>query len=140
MRDARLAGTERVNGDRNGEVHGEVNAEMTGKATEEVMSDLITRLRALPTVAVSDALDRIGVEGALHGLSPLRHRPPSSTELVLLLQGSVAVRAGSEFDPSGHRHLRLSFTADLEPLDEGSTRLTTSLDRLHAERGHRLSP
>ncbi|MFE7276841.1 RraA family protein [Streptomyces sp. NPDC057623] len=35
------------------------------------MSDLITRLRALPTAAVSDALDRIGVEGALHGLSPL---------------------------------------------------------------------
>ncbi|MGY0064023.1 RraA family protein [Streptomyces sp. LZ34] len=35
------------------------------------MSDLVERLRALPTAAISDALDRIGVEGALHGLSPL---------------------------------------------------------------------
>ncbi|MEV6984200.1 RraA family protein [Sphaerisporangium sp. NPDC051017] len=33
--------------------------------------DLVARLRALPTTAVSDALDRIGIEGALHGLSPL---------------------------------------------------------------------
>ncbi|GAA3777566.1 diguanylate cyclase [Streptomyces coacervatus] len=32
---------------------------------------LVERLRALPTAAVSDALDRIGVEGALHGLAPL---------------------------------------------------------------------
>ncbi|MCT9138492.1 RraA family protein [Streptomyces violarus] len=35
------------------------------------MSDLVARLRALPTATLSDALDRIGVEGALHGLSPL---------------------------------------------------------------------
>ncbi|MGW3570307.1 RraA family protein [Streptomyces sp. NPDC000941] len=35
------------------------------------MSDLVERLRALPTAAISDALDRIGIEGALHGLSPL---------------------------------------------------------------------
>ncbi|MGA5356100.1 RraA family protein [Streptomyces purpurascens] len=35
------------------------------------MSGLLARLRALPTAALSDALDRIGVEGALHGLSPL---------------------------------------------------------------------
>lgn len=32
---------------------------------------LVERLRALPTAAVSDALDRIGVEGALHDLAPL---------------------------------------------------------------------
>lgn len=32
---------------------------------------LLARLRTLPTAALSDALDRIGVEGALHGLAPL---------------------------------------------------------------------
>lgn len=31
----------------------------------------VERLRSLPTAAISDALDRIGVEGALHGLAPL---------------------------------------------------------------------
>ncbi|MDX3387989.1 RraA family protein [Streptomyces niveiscabiei] len=35
------------------------------------MSDVVARLRALPTAAISDALDRAGIEGALHGLSPL---------------------------------------------------------------------
>ncbi|MEU0841404.1 RraA family protein [Streptomyces sp. NPDC005962] len=35
------------------------------------MSDFVVRLRALPTAAISDALDRTGIEGALHGLSPL---------------------------------------------------------------------
>ncbi|MFK0107050.1 RraA family protein [Streptomyces sp. NPDC091217] len=32
---------------------------------------LVDRLRTLPTAAVSDALDRIGIEGALHGIAPL---------------------------------------------------------------------
>ncbi|MFJ9742060.1 RraA family protein [Streptomyces sp. NPDC101166] len=35
------------------------------------MSDCVARLRALPTAAISDALDRVGIKGALHGLSPL---------------------------------------------------------------------
>ncbi|WP_216586261.1 RraA family protein [Streptomyces brasiliscabiei] len=35
------------------------------------MSDLAARLSALPTAAISDALDRIGIEGALHGITPL---------------------------------------------------------------------
>ncbi|MGW6910031.1 RraA family protein [Streptomyces sp. NPDC054940] len=33
--------------------------------------DLLARLRALPTAALSDALDRSGIEGALHGIAPL---------------------------------------------------------------------
>ncbi|CAM5602603.1 RraA family protein [Streptomyces aurantiogriseus] len=35
------------------------------------MNDLVARLGALPTAAISDALDRAGIKGALHGLSPL---------------------------------------------------------------------
>jgi regulator of RNase E activity RraA len=38
-----------------------------GNTQQEVM----TRLRELPTAAVSDALDEAGIEGALHGLAPL---------------------------------------------------------------------
>ncbi|MFC4063512.1 RraA family protein [Actinoplanes subglobosus] len=33
--------------------------------------DVLGRLRALPTAAISDALDRVGLAGALHGLGPL---------------------------------------------------------------------
>ncbi|MFJ9634032.1 RraA family protein [Streptomyces sp. NPDC101175] len=32
---------------------------------------IVNRIRVLPTAALSDALDRVGVEGALHGLTPL---------------------------------------------------------------------
>jgi regulator of RNase E activity RraA len=36
------------------------------------MSDqLLDRLRAMPTAAISDALDRVGIEGALQGIAPL---------------------------------------------------------------------
>jgi 4-hydroxy-4-methyl-2-oxoglutarate aldolase len=35
------------------------------------MSDSLARLRALPTAAISDALDRAGMPGALHGIAPL---------------------------------------------------------------------
>lgn len=33
--------------------------------------EIVTRLRGLPTAAISDALDRAGIEGAVHGLVPL---------------------------------------------------------------------
>ncbi|WP_153546308.1 hypothetical protein [Streptomyces sp. RB17] len=65
---------------------------------------------------------------------------PSTDVVPLLLKDGVAVRAGSEFGPSGHRHLRLSFAADLDTLDEGITRLTASLNRLRAERGTGCCP
>ena len=32
--------------------------------------DILSRLRALPTAAISDALDRVGIAGALHGIGP----------------------------------------------------------------------
>ncbi|WP_405534785.1 RraA family protein [Streptomyces sp. NBC_00075] len=39
--------------------------------TYDIDADVLRRLRALPTAAVSDALDRAGVPGAVHGLAPL---------------------------------------------------------------------
>jgi len=35
------------------------------------VSEVLTRLRELPTAAISDALDRAGIPGALHGIAPL---------------------------------------------------------------------
>jgi regulator of RNase E activity RraA len=34
-------------------------------------TDTVARLAALPTAAISDALDSLGIEGALHGIAPL---------------------------------------------------------------------
>ena len=39
--------------------------------TETIKRGTICRLRALPTAAISDALDRAGLPGALHGIAPL---------------------------------------------------------------------
>jgi 4-hydroxy-4-methyl-2-oxoglutarate aldolase len=40
-------------------------------ASGDTRPDLVTRLRRLPTAAISDALDRTGIQGALPGLGPL---------------------------------------------------------------------
>jgi hypothetical protein len=50
MRDARLAGTP-----------GDVMA-----TAGDTRHDIVTRLRELPTAAISDALDQAGIEGAVH--------------------------------------------------------------------------
>jgi regulator of RNase E activity RraA len=56
MRDARLAGT---------------RGAMTGSVTAGHEHDVLSRLRTLPTAAISDALDREGIPGAVQGLAPL---------------------------------------------------------------------
>jgi len=56
MRDARLAGTP---------------AGMTGPAASDPEHAVLSRLRRLPTAAISDALDRAGIAGAVDGLVPL---------------------------------------------------------------------
>ena len=38
---------------------------------DNAQQEIVTRLRELPTAAISDALDQAGIEGALHGLAPL---------------------------------------------------------------------
>jgi 4-hydroxy-4-methyl-2-oxoglutarate aldolase len=40
-------------------------------AASGTTQDIVTRLRGLPTAAISDALDRAGIEGAVHGLVAL---------------------------------------------------------------------
>jgi aspartate aminotransferase len=48
---------------------------------------------------------------------------PASEVTRRLLDGGVAVRAGSEFGPSGEGHIRLSFATELPALAEGLDRL-----------------
>lgn len=43
----------------------------TSTSAAHPSDNLVERLRALPTAAISDALDTIGIEGALHGIAPL---------------------------------------------------------------------
>lgn len=64
------------------------------------MSDLVDRLRALDTCAVSDALDRHGVQGALHELRPLAAQGTVGGRAVTVLLGPPS-REGSEL-PKRH--------------------------------------
>jgi regulator of RNase E activity RraA len=55
--------------------------------------EVVTRLRGLPTAAISDALDHAGIEGAVHGLVPLsddfRAAGPAFTVRYAPLGGTV---------------------------------------------------
>ncbi|MFI2200427.1 pyridoxal phosphate-dependent aminotransferase [Streptomyces sp. NPDC020192] len=81
-------------------------------------------------LAATDALHGDEPEGAFYAFPRYDVDLPSPEVVRHLLQDGVAVRAGSEFGPGGHRHIRLSFATDLDTLDEGLTRLTASLGRL----------
>ena len=56
--------------------------------------EIVTRLHGLPTAAISDALDRAGIEGAVHGLVPLsddfRAAGPAFTVRYAPLDGAAA--------------------------------------------------
>lgn len=51
------------------------------------MNNLVKRLRALDTCAVSDALDRHGLTGVVHGLRPLAAEGPLAGRAVTVLLG-----------------------------------------------------
>lgn len=64
--------------------------------------DVLARLRELPTASISDALDRIGIEGAVHGLSPLsngfRAVGPAFTVRYAPVDGTVGGTVGDFLD------------------------------------------
>ena len=68
------------------------------------MSDLVSRLRALDSCAVSDALDRHGLPCAVGGLRPLAAQRPTAGRAVTVLLG---VPAAAPAPPAGapKRHL-----------------------------------
>lgn len=67
------------------------------------MSDLISRLRALDTCAVSDALDKHGLPCAISGLRPLAAQRPTAGRAVTVLLGvPAAAPAPSPGVPKRH--------------------------------------
>ncbi|MFF4352943.1 RraA family protein [Streptomyces sp. NPDC001530] len=64
--------------------------------------DIVTRLRALPTAALSDALDRAGIPGAMAGLAPLsndfRAVGPAFTVRYAPVDGSTGSTVGDFLD------------------------------------------
>ncbi|NEA98576.1 aminotransferase class I/II-fold pyridoxal phosphate-dependent enzyme [Streptomyces sp. SID13726] len=81
-------------------------------------------------LAATDLLHGNEPEGAFYAFARYDADLPSTDVTRFLLEEGVAVRAGGEYGPSGHRHIRLSFAASLDTLDEGITRITTALERL----------
>jgi aspartate aminotransferase len=81
-------------------------------------------------IAKLERLDAIAPDGAFYifarYLSPL----PAAEVTDRLLAGGVAVRSGAEFGPSGAGHVRLSFAASLETLEEGLDRIDAVLNDL----------
>jgi aspartate aminotransferase len=86
-------------------------------------------------LAATDVLRSNDPEGAFYAFARYDVDLPATDVARLLLQNGIAVPAGSEFGPSGEHHIRISFAADLDTLDEGITRVTSTLTRLRAERG-----
>ncbi len=76
--------------------------------------DIVTRLRELPTAAISDALDQAGIEGALHGLVPLsndfRAVGPAFTVRYAPTAASAAARSVTSSTTSRRVRSSLSIT------------------------------
>jgi len=81
----------------------------------------------LKRLAGMDGLDAHQPEGAFYAFVRYHAALPSEEVAHRLLAGGVSVRAGSEFGPSGQGHIRLSFAADLDTLDEGLSRIESTL-------------
>jgi aspartate aminotransferase len=81
-------------------------------------------------IAAMDTLDVHEPRGAFYAFARYRGDRPSTEIVGLLREGGVAVRAGSEYGPTGQGHIRLSFAADLDTLEEGLNRIDRVLSRL----------
>ena len=70
--------------------------------SDRMQHDIVTRLRELPTAAISDALDQAGIEGALHGIAPLsndfRAVGPAFTVRYTPIDGTVDDTVGDFLD------------------------------------------
>jgi 4-hydroxy-4-methyl-2-oxoglutarate aldolase len=69
-----------------------------------MMDDLVSRLRALDTCAVSDALDKHGLPCAISGLRPLAAQRPTAGRAVTVLLG-VPAAAPAPIPGAPKRHL-----------------------------------
>jgi aspartate aminotransferase len=81
-------------------------------------------------LAEMETVEAAKPQGAFYAFAKYRSTLPSEEVVRRLLAGGVAVRAGSEYGPSGQGHIRISFAADLDTLDEGLNRIETTLAQL----------
>jgi aspartate aminotransferase len=84
----------------------------------------------LKRLAGIDGLDAHQPQGAFYAFARYRAALNSEDLARRLLAGGVSVRAGSEFGPSGQGHIRLSFAADIDTLDEGLRRIESTLESI----------
>jgi regulator of RNase E activity RraA len=98
----------------------------------EVIGDLVARLARLDTCAVSDALDRLGLPGAVNGIRPMWPCPRTVGRVVTV----KLVRAGSRptrSEPGGDAHpARHLGTAAVEAASPGDVIVVDHGGRLEA--------
>lgn len=61
-------------------------------------TDLSSRLAALPTAALSDALDKLGLPGSLHGIGPLQQASRSCGPAFTVAYAPIGEQGGSVGD------------------------------------------
>ena len=91
---------------------------MTGSVATGQEAAVVGRLRRLPTAAISDALDREGIPGALEGLAPLSNDFRAAGPAFTIRYAPVDSAGGTVGDfldevPPGSRWRR--FAASLAP-------------------------
>ena len=72
----------------------------------------------------------VAPDAAFYAFIKYGGRLPATEVAARMLAGGVAVRAGSEYGPSGEGHVRLSFAADVPTLEEGLNRVERVLKSL----------
>ena len=72
----------------------------------------------------------VAPDAAFYAFIKYGGRLPATEVVSRMLAGGVAVRAGSEYGPSGEGHIRLSFAADVPTLEEGLNRVERVLKSL----------
>jgi aspartate aminotransferase len=94
----------------------------------ELVEPMLTEYRkrrdfVIERISHIEGADVVAPDGAFYALAKYPGDLPSTEVAARLLGGGVAVRAGSEYGPSGEGHVRLSFAADLSTLEEGLNRV-----------------
>jgi aspartate aminotransferase len=88
---------------------------------------LLRLLKEIPGLSVR------APEGTFYAFVKYRHPMPSMEFAARLREGGVVVRAGSEFGSAGEGHLRLSFAASEDVIEEGIRRLRAVIVELDCQ-------
>ncbi len=78
-------------------------------------------------------IERISIspsEGAFYFFPRFEHKFTSGEMTDYLAEKGILVRSGTEFGENGQKHIRISYSASIEVLEEGMERLKKALDEL----------